>query len=102
MRPVRVADRVDVRSLGCSECIPCLTDQQFRMDQTMKTIIAAFSFLLVSTVILSNSQLGYGAASEGTISARQFAGNCANAVLHREGANGLVFVQTLHINGNEK
>jgi hypothetical protein len=68
----------------------------------MKTIIAAFSFLLVSTVILSNSNLGYGAASDGKISAQQFAGNCANAVLHRDGANGLAYVQTLHISGNQK
>jgi hypothetical protein len=62
----------------------------------MKMIIGAFSCLLVSAVILSVAKPGYAANEPAA-----FAGNCANAVLHREGTNGLTYVQTLHINADE-
>lgn len=67
----------------------------------MKIIIAAFSCLFALILIFSPADPGY-AANERKISAAEFAGNCASAVLNREGANGLVYVKTLHINGNEK
>jgi hypothetical protein len=72
-----------------------------KRDETMKTVIAALASSFVLMVILSGATPVYG-TDESRTSLQAFGDNCTSAILNREGANGLSYFQTLHINGNEK